>query len=364
MSSNSIGSSSLAPAAARADGSSVSGAAGDESSPSPNSAHAAALGIGSEASSLSTLAGAGNSQTAARQRAQALEIAQTSLPIATVALRSEDLLSEAVDSGVLSAGAGQALARGVDVAVEEFSRSLQEMETKTKEAMDLYQTQTQDINDVLVTGGLEAMKRALAGELDDETARGFEVALGYADQLLPHLEATLQTLVRVQTEFVNGKFQGYERVVQVLFDARMKEIDLLSAEFDTLSKVEDHQLEQNLKVRAQQLSEQQQQFDQIMALADKNSEEAQREFDDYLAKKAQEDLHTREVKAQADRAKKDGDDREIADRKITTDKTLREDDRASTERIELARIAAEKAARIAQAEASRPRGGGKKCIVM
>lgn len=129
----------------------------------------------------------------------------------------------------------------------------------------------------------------------DDIASGRDVTnsdMNYVDALSQFAKSIANRYFETTTQLMDlqkinqaGKLKGQENIVEMVFDFRMKELKLFGERLQLMRKQETHEIDNEFRVRDQELKEQSMQFDSLMKVVKLENEKDQQEFNKHLAER-------------------------------------------------------------------------------
>ncbi len=173
-----------------------------------------------------------------------------------------------------------------------------------------------------------------------------------------HFEAAKQ-LMELRKLSHEGKLTDLTGVIELIFVAKFKEIELLSKRAEILRSQDDHKLKVMVALHNQELKAEAQLFDQYMQKAKFDSAEDQRQFENSLATREQTRKEEKDLQEMAMAEVRLNKEFDLETLKAENRKEIEMYATTSNEKIEKARISSQERVAYAQVAASRTR-----CIIL
>lgn len=205
-----------------------------------------------------------------------------------------EMVNAARDGGALDPKGDQELLARVKKIADASINQIIENRRKIDAAIETFIKESDKINGKFAN---------MANHLMDDLSRNIEVtqarasnvsfAETVAKQVANRFAETARQLIDLQKLNHEGKLGDCKGVVDLLFYARMKEIELLNSRLDLLQKQENHELQMMIALQNEQLKVEAQRFDQMLQVSNFLSKEDQRYFENSLNSRKQK--HEEEV---------------------------------------------------------------------
>lgn len=225
--------------------------------------------------------------------------------------------------------------------VEEIRVAVKTFEEMSKTFNQKYTTVALKLADKLVEGGD-------LGTLVERTNTLEQIAKQVGDRYYTTLHQSL-TIRKLASEHRLGEYKG---VVDLVFHARVQELNLLTQRLGVLHKQEDHNLQLMVAIQNQQLKFEEAKLDMALKKAKFESSEDQRKCDNEIASREQSRKENKDILDQQlkDAERKDKkeleklraeNDKAIEDYRIKSEKEVQSEKIQSEERVQICGIAAE-----------------------
>lgn len=269
-------------------------------------------------------------------------------------LQGDILIARELEEGALSLEKDQASLKMVNDIAMASIQQIVEMRQSIDTAIKKYIEQTYKFLDEYTELSLKLAKDVVAGRHTEQAQADNAMYLhNLAEQVSHRYYEAAKQLMELSNLNNEGKLNDYKGVVELVFLARFKEIELFSKRLELLREHDDHKLKIMTALHNQELKAEAQLFDQYMKKAKFDSSEEQRKFENSLADREQ-------------KRKEEKDLQEMALAEIKMDKefrleTLKAENRKEVEihatesnaKVERARISSQERVAYAQAAASR-----------
>jgi len=259
------------------------------------------------------------------------------------------MIAQAKDGGLLDTRQDQEMLKRVQALVQTTIHQVVENRAKIDRSIEVFIVKSNEINEKffrIATGFMDDISRD--HNVTQARASNVQFAEELAKQTCNRFYESAKQLMELQKINNEGKLGEYKGVIDLVFYARIKEIELLDKRLELLQKQENHELQIMVALQNQELKAEAQRFDQWMQASKFLSSEDQRLFENGLKERQQR--HEQEVdllKLSLEDKKIDQEDRR-ENKKIDNEfeiDTLKEKNKAA---IDKHRIEADKEIKLAE----------------
>ena len=199
--------------------------------------------------------------------------------------QSTQLVKNAVSAGVLSVNSGREIEKGSKKTVAAIGKQLENAVKMVNQAIKEFSLNVGIANQKATDYQLNLLDNI--GAIEDV----HQVHSGFADQIVKQIriryQETVVGLLMLQKLNFDGRLDVCDKMLQLHFDIRLKELKLMSDQLNLLRKHENYELKIQIIAREQLLKEEEQELEQYVKSFEFTSEEMLKYSEQYLEHRKQ-----------------------------------------------------------------------------